>query len=716
MSRRWLVLFLALLVSSGGAADCLNYGDYLHLLGSVHDSSLGTNGISYDGTYAYVSGFEFRVVDVSDPCRQHTVASLDLFSTRTVIAGDYAYVLGFQRLYVMDISVPAATHVVADVPTLYCGGIAVVPPRVYLVGRDPNATFGFLQVLDISQPAQPQVMGMLQLGGSVDAGGVAVRDGLAYVAFTDYGLRVINVANPAHPFLLGGVYIPLYGASAVTLVEDLACVASFEGVRMIDIADPAYPVLRGYVDTGGYPTSVVTYGGYVLASDLNMGIRVIDPANPQNPRIVGSVAMNDSYAVAIQGQRACVGAAGAIGVIDIANPLSPPLVGWCPLPHLAWDVAIVGDLACGIGPDYGLAVIDVSDAASAHFVGQLVVPQATAVVAVAHHACLVAADNGLQIVDLAQPACPQIVASLELAGYVRGLTREGSLIYVAVPSFGLQVVDVADPQAPHLIGSLGLAHGPFDVAIANGHAFVAGYRFFGVVDVTDPAAPHDVATIDLEEYAWSLAVAGDYAYVAVCSRGLMVIEVSDPGQPRIVGCLEGGGEPQDVVVAGDRVYVATYGGGIQIFDISDPAAPRPAGSQGTQVDARAVVVDGDNVYSAANVHGLQILARQCGEPATGVVLPSGVAAGIAMQAEPNPAARQSTLRFALAASARVTVTIYDLAGRTVRRLFADVLGSGAQALAWDGRDDKGQPAAAGVYLARVATATGSGTSRVVIVR
>jgi hypothetical protein len=254
------------------------------------------------------------------------------------------------------------------------------------------------------------------------------------------------------------------------------------------------------------------------------------------------------------------------------------------------------------------------------------------------------------------------------------------------------------------------------VAVANGYAYLAGFRAFGVVDVSDPATLREVAMIALPDYAWNLAIAGDYAYVAVCGRGLMVIDVSEPGQPRIVSSLEGGGEPEDVCVAGDRAYVATHGGGIQILDISDPAAPRPAGSQGTRVDAEAVVVAGDYVYSAADVNGLQILARPCGESATGVEPPTEVAAGIALRVDPNPATRESTLRFTLAEPARVTLTIYDLAGRRVRRLFGDILDAGAQALPWDGRDDNGQVAATGVYLARIATATGSGSSRVVIVR
>ena len=78
------------------------------------------------------------------------------------------------------------------------------------------------------------------------------------------------------------------------------------------------------------------------------------------------------------------------------------------------------------------------------------------------------------------------------------------------------------------------------------------------------------------------------------------------------------------------------------------------------------------------------------------------AAALAPRAVPNPFNPRTTLAFAVPeGGAAAKVTIHDLRGRLVRRLFAGRLDGGARQLAWDGRDGAGRALAGGVYLARV---------------
>ena len=59
---------------------------------------------------------------------------------------------------------------------------------------------------------------------------------------------------------------------------------------------------------------------------------------------------------------------------------------------------------------------------------------------------------------------------------------------------------------------------------------------------------------------------------------------------------------------------------------------------------------------------------------------------------------------------------FDAAGRRVRELCEDRRSAGTQALAWDGRDDRGRNVAAGVYIVRVVASGTANTARVLIVR
>lgn len=66
---------------------------------------------------------------------------------------------------------------------------------------------------------------------------------------------------------------------------------------------------------------------------------------------------------------------------------------------------------------------------------------------------------------------------------------------------------------------------------------------------------------------------------------------------------------------------------------------------------------------------------------------------------------------------RTSASVYDVAGRAVRRLFGDrPLDSGRHALVWDGRDDAGRQVAAGIYNLRLVTPGGGETRKIVVVR
>ncbi|MFO7638991.1 MAG: FlgD immunoglobulin-like domain containing protein, partial [bacterium] len=68
---------------------------------------------------------------------------------------------------------------------------------------------------------------------------------------------------------------------------------------------------------------------------------------------------------------------------------------------------------------------------------------------------------------------------------------------------------------------------------------------------------------------------------------------------------------------------------------------------------------------------------------------------------PNPARGSARLSFSLPAPADARLAVYDATGRRVRELFRGPTRAGSQVVRWDGRDDRGQPVARGVYLYRL---------------
>ena len=83
---------------------------------------------------------------------------------------------------------------------------------------------------------------------------------------------------------------------------------------------------------------------------------------------------------------------------------------------------------------------------------------------------------------------------------------------------------------------------------------------------------------------------------------------------------------------------------------------------------------------------------------------------------PNPWRPGGTCRFALAAPGAARMVLYDARGRSVRTLLATHLPAGERQVSWDGRDDRGRPVAAGVYLVQLETSAGASTHKLTVLR
>ena len=108
------------------------------------------------------------------------------------------------------------------------------------------------------------------------------------------------------------------------------------------------------------------------------------------------------------------------------------------------------------------------------------------------------------------------------------------------------------------------------------------------------------------------------------------------------------------------------------------------------------------------------LCVSAGQDVAAVGLPG--AAGPRLTSYPNPFNPATTISFELAAASPVEVTILDPAGRVVRRLLNETREAGPQAVSWNGRDDRGRTAAAGVYLVRLQTNAGASLQKIALIK
>lgn len=87
--------------------------------------------------------------------------------------------------------------------------------------------------------------------------------------------------------------------------------------------------------------------------------------------------------------------------------------------------------------------------------------------------------------------------------------------------------------------------------------------------------------------------------------------------------------------------------------------------------------------------------------ASGTGMPSDIAA---LSVSPNPARGSTHIAWSLRSGAMSRLSVYDVAGRVVRRLSTDPRATAGSSRAWDGQDDAGHPVQAGLYMVRIETA------------
>jgi len=400
----------ALQVLDISSPDSLSVVGELYLNGSPQD-------ITVSGKYAYIVTLSsLKIVDISDPSSPIEVAS-EFMSGSTLLSlslsSDFAYLAANDRgLLIYDVSDPYnpvlyGEHTRVELFVLdvaLWGEYAICECQYYKYPETPDYPYG-LEIIDISSPAAPSLVGTWELEEEyVSAGMDVTDDGYAYVCqrndtsdtskvtavniaknpmkpkkegsyvesdslfktltvsgvtaylYDDLGMRLVtlNIASPSAPSYMGEC--ELVGAKDLDVSGSLVGASgTSSGFSLLNVSDPGHPSELGTFDTPGglspHGKTTVVSGNYVYMACGGGGLRILDVSDPSNPVEAGVCEFTGSGALAISGKYAYCTSHSALDVVDVSSPNSPVLVARLDLSEendLSYEVngvAVQGDYA-----------------------------------------------------------------------------------------------------------------------------------------------------------------------------------------------------------------------------------------------------------------------------------------------------------------------------------------------------------------------------------
>lgn len=424
------------LVAGGVEAHILDLSDLIAptLVGSV-GPVWGAQDVDIVGGYAYISGYDFYIVDVTSPSQPRIVATLELFDPGGIaVDGDHAFVANRAEISAYDISDPAQPRWVASTRTLGFGrhyGAAVRGQHAYFVGNDG------LVVVDISNPVAPPLLGQVSTPGHAQE--VDVANGLVYVADREGGLLVVDVSDPTTPIIVGqqpGDFVAVAVRGTIAWVAELAV-----GLHGIDVSSPEAPELVSTlelplgtqaVDVWGDHVYVTRHVPEVVASD---SLLVIDVSDPLAPRVVGSAPVAPLFiSLVADGPYVYAVSNNWMSVIDVADPTSPVIQSRIGL-HTAYDIAVSNRIAYIVDTSHGLfSVIDVANPSSPDILYAENIIPGSSIAAVGNWAYL--ASDRTWALDVSDPGSPAIYTGLSPEG-AHDIEVHDGVVYLAAGSRGL---------------------------------------------------------------------------------------------------------------------------------------------------------------------------------------------------------------------------------------------------------------------------------------
>jgi hypothetical protein len=494
-----------------------------------------------------------------------------------------------------------------------CGGVATMGNYIF-TGSGPT-----MLLLDVTDKRRP-VVAWDTINSYVK--GFAIQDSIGY-ALMGGSLVVVDFRNPIAPTIIGELYL---NSLARTLVVEgpLVYVARFYGgLYVVDVSNPATPYLRNTVsEPAAWPNLAITNNNLYIVDSFYPETYYVNVSNPDSitvtqlnlsPFITGAYA-KDSLLLLVNGR---------FYIYSIAVPASPVLLSSMIIPDVTTQsVTLKGDTAFIGAWDGKIVAVDISNRATPAVVGTYVPPVlqkglTASIVAVEDTTLYSVSSFGITTFSVADPSSISALSLFPTGHEFNKVIVRNGLAYVTSGRTGLWVVDVSNPSDPRRVGNFQTEGYAYDIIIDSTIAYLSlndpgefineePWNGIWTLDISRPDSMRVLGTYMTND-AFNISKSGSLLFVThgndilpaqgTIETTVTILDVSDPSDMQREGWIVAEYDVPEIASKDSIAFIAGWATpdiGLKIYDCRDPANPQLLST--TISRARAVSISGNNAY------------------------------------------------------------------------------------------------------------------------
>jgi hypothetical protein len=228
------------------------------------------------GEYAYIgeASANLAIVDISNQEHPELISNYKFEDDYTAIGiwdllidGNYLYVAGYNKFFVMNISDKSNPTVIGYLDTVDCIGLYKISHYVYVANGDRG-----LSIISIGETGIPSLVKTISTGNNVMR---MDKNGNYLYTIGSLGMNVIDVSSAMNPIFIKKISTAT--GTDIDVNSDYAYIAgSRKGLIVVNAENPLNPLPTLQNKINGEAMAIQVMDAYIYIADISFGLKIYD--------------------------------------------------------------------------------------------------------------------------------------------------------------------------------------------------------------------------------------------------------------------------------------------------------------------------------------------------------------------------------------------------------------------------------------------------------